>query len=183
VFWECRDGGFVLAKFDFRFSIFEFRERATARGRIGHLALTGLLQIDPATRAMVTVLIVLLALPWSPWLMSLRPRPTRQRVTGRAGVAADALACSRSILDAGALDPRATGHAAAPGLDHSGVPLTLTTNQPGPKSSLNQDQSREPRQSTGNALGMPMKSLKRTSGASGVECREVKIERSRLVVW
>ena len=48
---RLRDGGFGLVKFDFRFSIFEFRERATARGRLGHLALTGPLQIDPATRA------------------------------------------------------------------------------------------------------------------------------------
>jgi hypothetical protein len=43
-------------KFDFRSSIFEFWERATARGRIGHLALMGPLQIDPVSRAMLTVL-------------------------------------------------------------------------------------------------------------------------------
>ena len=49
-FESVKRRGVVLVKFDFRFSIFEFRERATARGRIGHLALTGLLQIDPATR-------------------------------------------------------------------------------------------------------------------------------------
>jgi hypothetical protein len=116
-----------------RFSIFEFWERATARGHIGHLALPGACNPNPAAcdghrpdcgpgAATVTVLIV--------------PRPFGARgaaLDHRADVTTDALACSRSILHAvrSIRAPRAAPRRpAASSAAADAEILTLPSNQP-----------------------------------------------------